>query len=98
MSPWQCTPETAEMEILAGISQLAVMLDRNDGLDKNRHEERDKLAAGIEDAKVLLGLHLCRIEDDLTRQVLLDTFLLYLGPTDAPWMLAPLLARLASGI
>ncbi|KXG52223.1 uncharacterized protein PGRI_085070 [Penicillium griseofulvum] len=90
--------ETAEMEILAGITQLAVMLDRKDGLDEAHQEERDRLASGIEDAKVLLGLHLCRIENDVTRQVLLDTFLRHLGPTDAPWMLGPLLARIASGI
>jgi hypothetical protein len=86
------------MEVLAGIAQLAVMLDRKDGLGEDHQEERDRLVSGIEDVKVLLGLHLCRIENDLTRQVLLDTFLLHLGPTDAPWMLAPLLARLASGI
>ncbi|KAJ5817081.1 hypothetical protein N7447_009314 [Penicillium robsamsonii] len=90
--------ETAERDMLDGIAQLAVMIDRKDGLDENHHEERDRLASGIEDAKVLLGLHLCRIEDDLTRQVLLETFLLHLGPTDAPWMLAPLLTRLARGI
>ncbi|KAJ5520777.1 hypothetical protein N7463_001230 [Penicillium fimorum] len=88
----------AERDILGGISQLAVMIDHKDDLDENRYEERDRLASGIEDAKVLLGLHLCRIEDDLTRQVLLETFLLHLGSTDAPWMLAPLLARLARGI
>ncbi|OQE36858.1 hypothetical protein PENCOP_c011G02808 [Penicillium coprophilum] len=90
--------ETAEMVILGGIAQLAVMIDRKDGLDDKHNEERDRLASGIEDTKVLLGLHLCRIEDELTRQVLLETFLLHLGPTDAPWMLAPLLARLARGI
>ncbi|KAJ5153903.1 uncharacterized protein N7500_009342 [Penicillium coprophilum] len=90
--------ETAEMEILGGIAQLAAMIDRKDDLDDKHNEERDRLASGIEDTKVLLGLHLCRIEDELTRQVLLETFLLHLGPTDAPWMLAPLLARLARGI
>lgn len=76
---------------------LAVMLDRKEGLDESLNEERDRLTSRIEDAKVLLGLHLCRVEDDLTREVLLETFLLNLGPTNAPWMLAPLLARLATG-
>ncbi|KAJ5511042.1 hypothetical protein N7453_003145 [Penicillium expansum] len=90
--------ETAEEDILDGITVLAIMLDRKEGLDENLNEERDRIALRIEDAKVLLGLHLCRIEDELTRKVLLETFLLHLGPTDAPWMLTPLLARLATGV
>ncbi|KAJ5971263.1 uncharacterized protein N7479_001181 [Penicillium vulpinum] len=89
--------ETAEKQILSGITQLAVMVDRRDALGSSLDGERNRLALGIEDAKVLLGLHLCRIEDNLTREVLLETFLIHLGPTDAPWMLAPLLERLASG-
>ncbi|KAJ5193226.1 hypothetical protein N7449_009368 [Penicillium cf. viridicatum] len=87
--------ETAEEDILHGIMLLATA---KEDLDESLNEERDRLASRIEDAKVLLGLHLCRIEDDLTREVLLKTFLLHLGPTDAPWMLAPLLARLATGV
>ncbi|KGO71444.1 hypothetical protein PITC_051290 [Penicillium italicum] len=90
--------EPTEAEILDGIAQIAAILNYKDGLNEGLNEERDRLESSIQDAKVLLGFQLCRIEDELTREVLLETFLLHLGPTDAPWMLAPLLARLATGV
>jgi hypothetical protein len=55
------------------------------------------MASRIEDAKVAIGLDICRVKDNLIRETLRQTFFIHLGPITAPWVFDALLARIRAG-